>query len=63
MATEKPTAKRGQTWLRLDRTARVMAVTEGYVVYRFKGSMAHVMHWRDFERNFTLQPNQTKEST
>jgi len=45
--------KPGQRWRRFDRTARVLGVLEGYVVYRFKGAGVGVMYWRDFEQNFT----------
>lgn len=47
-----PVVAAGQHWCRLGRTARVLGVLEGYVVFRFKRATPGVMHWRDFESNF-----------
>jgi hypothetical protein len=52
MAGEGMTVAKGQTWRRMGATARVMVVVEGYVVYRFKGAMPGLMHWKAFEREF-----------
>jgi hypothetical protein len=42
----------GQRWTRFGRECRVMAVIEGYVVFRFKRAMPGICHWRDFEREY-----------
>ena len=47
-----------QIWRRFGRDARVLAVLEGYVVFRFKGAPVHAMHWKAFEKNFVLKENQ-----
>ena len=49
---------KGQRWSRLGRTARVMAVLEGWVVYRFPFATPHCSWHRDFESNFTLDSEQ-----
>lgn len=47
----------GQVWIhphpmrRLTRY-RVMAIVEGYVMYRDKHAMPGLLHWKEFERNF-----------
>lgn len=57
-AREVITVRPRQVWVRLGRPARVMAVIERYVVYRFKGAAVSTMYWRDFENNFVLQLDQ-----
>lgn len=47
-------AEKGQRWLRLGRTARVMAVVDGWVMYRFPQAAPHCMWWRYFEENFRI---------
>ncbi len=45
--------KPGERWLsRDDRTCRVMAVTEGYVVARFKGAAPFLLHANDWPARF-----------
>ncbi len=34
------------------RIARVMAVGEGWVMYRFKNAMPSVLYWKDFVKKF-----------
>lgn len=46
------TVAKGQFWDRQGQTARVMVVVEGWVVFRFKGAMPGLMHWKQFEREF-----------
>lgn len=36
------------------RIARVMAIGEGWVMYRFKNSMPGVLFWKDFVKKFAL---------
>lgn len=49
-------------WGRGTRTARVMAVAEGYIMARFQGAVPFVMHASDWHRKFTLKagPARTK---
>lgn len=34
------------------RIARVMAVAEGWVMYRFKNAMPGILFWKDFVKKF-----------
>lgn len=36
------------------RIARVMAIGEGWVMFRFKNSMPGVLFWKDFVKKFAL---------
>lgn len=52
---EKPVPKKGERWVcgRTNRTVRVMAdPIEGYVLFRFKGSMPHLLHKNDWHGRF-----------
>lgn len=42
----------GQRWTRFGRECRVMAVIEGYVVFRFKRALPGICHRRVFEREY-----------
>lgn len=52
--TTKTTCSRGQRWTRCGRVARVLAVLDGYVVFRFPRAPVAAMHHSDFQRNFQL---------
>jgi len=47
--------KVGSRWSYDGRTLRVMAVAEGYVMYRFKGCMVSVVHWKFFVKKYSVQ--------
>lgn len=34
------------------RIARVMAISEGWVMYRFKNTMPAILYWKDFVKKF-----------
>ena len=34
------------------RIARVLAIGDGWVMYRFKNAMPDVLYWRDFVKKF-----------
>jgi hypothetical protein len=47
--------KVGSRWNYDGRTLRVMAVAEGYVMYRFKGCMVNVTHWKNFLKKYSAK--------
>ena len=48
----------GRRFRRLGRVCRVMAVTEGYVVARFKGDLPFIMNGKQFKREYyDVTPN------
>ena len=49
---ERITVKSRWCWPGSPRIARVMAVGEGWVMYRFKGEMPGVLFWKDFVKKF-----------
>jgi hypothetical protein len=47
--------KVGSRWTWDGRTLRVMAVAEGYIMYRFKGCGVNVLFWKDFVKKYSPQ--------